>query len=71
MGNPEKYRTVSIPPSWIQWMDEIIKTGIRRSRAEIVTDGLKSIKFSLDHDAEEVRDKWALAHQKIEKEEES
>lgn len=46
-------------------MDSIVETGIRRSRAEIVVDGLKAIKFSLDHDADEVRDRLALAKQVV------
>lgn len=67
MSKNEKYRTVSINPYWIQWMDEVVATGIRRSRAEIVVEGLKSIQYQMDRNAEEVRDKYALAHQEIKK----
>lgn len=35
-------------------MDKLVKAGIRLSRAEIVREGLKSIKYGLDHEFDEL-----------------
>lgn len=40
--------SVSISPYWSEWMQRIVDAGIRKSKAEIVEEGLKNRKAFLD-----------------------
>jgi len=58
--------TVGISEYWFAWMEKILKSHIRKSKAEIVEEGLKAIQWRLDKDAEELE--LAITHVKEEKE---
>lgn len=46
-------RTVTIQEYWIDRLEAWIKSGIRKSKAEIVQEGLKAISNKLDHEMNE------------------
>lgn len=46
-------RAVSIPEYWIDRLEAWIKSGIRKSKAEIVQEGLKAIQRHLDNEMNE------------------
>lgn len=53
--------SIGISEYWTKWLQDIVDSGIRKSKAEVVEEGLKAIKRQLDLDADELR----LAKEKV------
>lgn len=47
-------KSVTVSDYMMIWMQRIVKAGVRQSCAEIVMEGLKAIKFNLDHEYDEL-----------------
>jgi len=45
--------TVSISEYWNGWLQLVVDSRVRKSKAEIVEEGLKRIKFGIDREVEE------------------
>jgi len=48
--------TVSISEYWVSWLKNVVESRVRKSKAEIVEEGLKRIKFSIDREVEEMKE---------------
>lgn len=47
--------TVSISEYWVSWLKGVVESRVRKSKAEIVEEGLKRIKWGIDQEVEEVK----------------
>jgi len=43
---------VSISEYWNSWLEGVVESRVRKSKAEIVEEGLKRIKFGIDQEVE-------------------
>ena len=46
--------TIGVSVYWNSWMQKIVASRIRKSKSEIVEEGLKAIQWRLNQDAEEL-----------------
>ena len=47
--------TVSISEYWVTWLKTVVESRVRKSKAEIVEEGLKRVKFGIDREVEEIK----------------
>ena len=47
--------TVSISEYWVTWLKTVVESRVRKSKAEIVEEGLKRVKFGIDREVEEMK----------------
>lgn len=59
-------KTVGISEYWAKWLNEVVKSRVRKSKAEIVEEGLKSIKYNIDREVEEYREAIELVKERRE-----
>jgi len=48
--------TVSISEYWVSWLTQVVESRVRKSKAEIVEEGLKRIKFGIDVEVQEMKE---------------
>lgn len=47
-------RTVSVSEYWASWMQKVVDSHVRKSKAEIVEEGLKNIRYGLEREVAEM-----------------